>query len=135
MQSTTLTSSFHVFLLSVIWLLMALMNLMVPPRRINIHPPTRPMSLPISTHAQPTYTSIHPLTHRCDPARSKHVHLFELSVPVVEGLGWTLAEVQNLATGLLSPEELPPKVMAQHWFSFSTPKVKNTCYIHNSLSK
>ena len=51
------------------------------------------------------------------------MHLFELSAPVVESLGWTLAEVQNLAPGLLGPDEVPPEVLAQHWFSFSTPKV------------
>ena len=45
---------------------------------------------------------------------SKKVHLFELSVPAVESLGWTLKEVGNRAAGHLGPRYRDQ----EDWFCF-----------------
>lgn len=51
--------------------------------------------------------------------RGKKVHLFELSCPKVESIGWTLQEVAQQSPGILGPD------YADHdpWFCFPAPAV------------
>ena len=54
---------------------------------------------------------------RCDPTRSKRVYLYEISVPVVESLGWRLIDVARRSGDILGEK------YASHdkWFCFGSP--------------
>lgn len=56
---------------------------------------------------------------KLDPARSRKVHLFELSCPKVESIGWTLQEVALQAGAVLDGD------FSKHdpWFQFPAPAV------------
>mmetsp|Transcript_113522 Transcript_113522/g.321204 ORF Transcript_113522/g.321204 Transcript_113522/m.321204 type:complete len:337 (-) Transcript_113522:132-1142(-) len=55
-----------------------------------------------------------------DPSRSRRVHLFELSCPKIESVGWTLQEVALRGGDVLGGD------MSDHrpWFSFPAPAVR-----------
>lgn len=58
---------------------------------------------------------------RRDPSRSRRVHLFELSCPAIESIGWTLQEVAIQSGAVLDGDYAnhPP------WFCFRAPAVPN----------
>lgn len=63
--------------------------------------------------------------------RGKRVHLFELSVPAVETLGWTLQEVAERSGPILGPE------YASHepWFCFPSPAAPRGTWFDSTLQR
>lgn len=61
----------------------------------------------------------------------KKVHLFELSVPAVESVGWTLLDVANRA-----PEFLGPKYAGhERWFEFPSPAAPEGTWFDSTLQR
>lgn len=58
---------------------------------------------------------------KLDPERSKAVHLFEMSVPVIESLGWRLIDVAARAGPILGPSYADHK----RFFCFKTPAAED----------
>eukprot|EP00961_Rhodomonas_salina_P012403 167116-Rhodomonas_salina.1 len=67
----------------------------------------------------------------CDPSQSKNVYLFEISVPVVESLGWTLQQVAMRSSDILGP------AYAKHeqWFQFAAPAAPKGVWFDASLQR
>jgi len=61
----------------------------------------------------------------------KRVHLFELSVPAIESLGWTLQEVAERSGPYLGPE------YSKHepWFCFPSPAASNGTWFDATLQR
>eukprot|EP00929_Paragymnodinium_shiwhaense_P009932 TRINITY_DN114357_c0_g1_i1.p1 TRINITY_DN114357_c0_g1~~TRINITY_DN114357_c0_g1_i1.p1 ORF type:complete len:362 (-),score=32.25 TRINITY_DN114357_c0_g1_i1:104-1141(-) len=65
-------------------------------------------------------------------ARStKKVHLFELSVPAVESVGWTLLEVAQRAPQFLGDKYLDH----ERWFKFPSPAVPEGTWFDSTLQR
>lgn len=61
----------------------------------------------------------------------KRVHLFELSVPAIESLGWTLLEVAHRAGPFLGPRYADHK----RWFCFQSPAAPKGTWFDASLQR
>lgn len=67
---------------------------------------------------------------RRNSGRSKRVHLFEVSCPVVESLGWTLHEV-----ALQAPSVLGGEADREPWFNFPAPALPEGCWFDGRLQR
>ena len=68
---------------------------------------------------------------KLDPSRSRKVHLFEVSCPKVESIGWTLDEVA------LRADEVLPSQKAGHepWFCFPAPASQRGVWFDGRLQR
>jgi hypothetical protein len=62
---------------------------------------------------------------------SKKVYLFELSVPAVESVGWTLLDVARRAPEFLGPSYAGHK----RWFKFPSPAIPEGTWFDSALQK
>lgn len=65
-------------------------------------------------------------------SRRKKVHLFEVDVPAVESLGWTLLDVSNAGEAVLGEEYEPDR---EDWFRFEAPAAPEGVWLDSRLQR
>jgi len=64
-------------------------------------------------------------------SRQKKIHLFEVNVPAIESLGWTMLDVSNIAEVVLG--ECQPE--SEDWFCFEAPAAPAGIWLNSSLQR